>query len=854
MPPDRRPSLAGSISSPTGGHYTVDAPSSLHSNGGAGQDDDHSASPSAEPEGSKGKRKHTRGIGRGRACLTCRKRKVKCDGVQPQCGVCISTAIRLGQDPSLVVCDFPSEEERRKPVGGGKVYALEAKIQALERKLAEAESRAEAKAQSAAVAAQGPHPPMLPYPQQLDLDRSRDHPQPRPHTATTTTSTGMQGPSTERTPRPRHASAGGQAFFDPATTDALGLRFPLESDNNGALGSPFRAFGFGSTSQGAPVRADSTPASGDGTAGGFPPFAHPLDPSGSAAAPPPSFSHPGHIMSSQFVASPTYAPMGHPPTANSSSSSGPARPAPFSDPPQLLPAPAHMSNDLTAPAAAILPSGPRLPSYTTLSRLVNIFFDYPHEAIDLINRRRFMAAFARPPDHPEYPAECLLHAMVATATDLAGVEAWEGEVRYWTEGQSPAVFHADLAEYLLPLGFRTERNLLQVAQAAVLFACLNLYHGRFSRAYIDTSIAVRICTSLGLNHNVFLPNHLPLSSFLAHRTALPPPQDEEEARERSVTWWFAYTVETFSAAATGWACCIDERDITTLVPAAGPVGDDPLAREALYLHSPSFFVTNPPHLVRLVQINLKVTMLLNRVCTFVSRTTALANATPERSALHPSEFPKIRSSPAFTKLEAALENFGRKAPAQLVALLQPEAFLCPSLVATSVIILHERFCTSEHNDPSMLKCLEAANSILQNMQVLNNASFHPRQIPPFLSFCWTVAARTYLRQMAIRQFKGMPPTYPSSSGHGQHPAVGSGPTLEDEVRHLTQIVTSIVARLEHFRTPVGPLMAASLVSLLDRPDICLPECDRVKVDRTGQTALANLTSVMSNIAPAAVNV
>lgn len=206
-----------------------------------------------------------------------------------------------------------------------------------------------------------------------------------------------------------------------------------------------------------------------------------------------------------------------------------------------------------------------------------------------------MAVFQHPPDHPDYPAECLLHAMVATATDLAGLDAWEGEERYWNEGQSPAVFHADLAEvrrhdptrgqahrafstdrtplvqYLLPLGFRTERNLLQVAQAAVLFACLNLYHGRclmfrlafriqfaaltlvpcsFSRAYIDTSIAVRICTSLGLNHNIFLPNHLPLSSFLAHRTALPPPQDEEEARERSVTWWFAYTVETFSAAAT----------------------------------------------------------------------------------------------------------------------------------------------------------------------------------------------------------------------------------------------------------------------------------------------------------------
>ena len=168
--------------------------------------------------------------------------------------------------------------------------------------------------------------------------------------------------------------------------------------------------------------------------------------------------------------------------------------------------------------------------------------------------------------------------------------------------------------------------------------------------------------------------------------------------------------------------------------------------------------------------------------------------------------------------------------------------MCPSLVATSVILLHERFCTSEHNDPSMLKCLEAANSILQNMQVLNStvsvsclffcpaqmlilpslfhlvctdASFHPRQIPPFLSFCWTVAARTYLRQMAIRQFKGMPPAYPPSSGHG-HPAVGPGPTLEDEVRHLTQIVTSIVARLEHFRTPVGR-------ESLRSPCMCAPD-------------------------------
>ncbi|POY71910.1 hypothetical protein BMF94_5067 [Rhodotorula taiwanensis] len=832
---------------------------------------------------SRSTKKPTKGIGRGRETQSKVYAERQGDGVQPQCGVCIATAIRSGHDPSLVVCDFPTEEERRKPVGGGKVYALEAKIQALERKLADAERRAAGGYVPSPRATPVPSTQGMPQiPLRLDDGQVRASPQPRPQTAASLTETKpMIGP--ERTPRSRHASVGGQPYLpsgEPlrplylahletgvgppsaaASTSSAGAStsyagFALASATKSNVASPFTHH--------PPYLAEVPGSASTGPVSAAPSFAFPqahLEP------PSPSGQTNGYsgkgILSGHpaFGASPTYALMGpvsHP------ISTGPSEPAPFSDPPPLgSPAiqmsgaapPHRMGPSATtgAPVAATVPSGPRLPSYSTLSRLVNVFFDYPHEAIDLINRRRFMAAFECPPDHPEYPAECLLHAMVATATDLAGLDAWEGEERYWNEGQSPAVFHADLAEYLLPLGFRTERNLLQVAQAAVLFACLNLYHGRFSRAYIDTSIAVRICTSLGLNHNVFLPNHLPLSSFLAHRTALPPPADEEEARERSVTWWFAYTVETFSAAATGWACCIDERDITTLVPAAGPVGDDPIAREALYLHSPSFFITNPPHLVRLVQINLKVTVLLNRVCTFVSRTTALANATPDRSALKPSEFPKIRSSPAFTKLEAALENFGRKAPAQLVALLEPEAFLCPSLVATSVILLHERFCTSEHNDPSMIKCLEAANSILQNMQVLNNASFHPRQIPPFLSFCWTVAARTYLRQLAIRQLKGMPPVHlgDASLGNGHN---GGTPTLEDEVRHLTQIVTSIIARLEHFRTPVGPLMAASLVSLLDRPDICLPEADRAQVDRSGQTAIANLTSVMSSVAPAAVNV
>ncbi|GAA5844457.1 hypothetical protein JCM9279_006312 [Rhodotorula babjevae] len=713
MPPDR--------------HYTPQL-GPVHDHDPLGSPSSSSHRPPREPLNS---------LGRGRACR---------DGVQPLCGPCTNAAARAGQDMSNMRCDFDTEEERRKPVGGGKVAALEAKIAALERRLAEVTSPSSA---SPAFGASTSRPPSASTP--------------------------------SGTPRRQQHQ---QQHHIPDPTFQYNAPPPF--------------------SNGAP--AQSLPHFDAFAAASIQPHPQMPQPIASTSALPDYSFPPG---------APTYPPQSQ---SQSSSSYGPF-PGPFEPPSQSF-ANAYWH---PAPAPTSVPGNPRLPSPLLLERLVNIFFDYPHEAVDLVSRRRFMDAFSLGAAHPDYPAQSLLHAMVATATDLAGDEVWDAEERYWGS-QGPAEYHADFADVLIPLGFRTERNILQVAQAAVLFACFNLYHGRFSSAYIDTSVAVRICISLGLNHESYSLRDLPLSSFLSHRTFLTPPRDEEEMMERATTWWFALTVETFSAAATGWACCIDERDITTLIPAASPFGDDPTAREALYLHSPSFFSLNPPHLVRLVQINLKVTVLMNRVCTFVHRTTALANATPDRSALGPSDFPKIRASPAFTKLESALENFGRKAPAQLVTLLEPEAFLCPSLVATSVILLHERFCTSDEQDPSMVKCAEACRNIFQNMQVLNSASFHPRQIPPFLTFCWGVAGRTFLRELAIRQLRG----------------VFDG----DEAAQLRSCVQAICARLEQTRTPLGPNMAAALLVMLDHPDICLPSADAAVRNPPGVSSIARLTSLL----------
>lgn len=172
-------------------------------------------------------------------------------------------------------------------------------------------------------------------------------------------------------------------------------------------------------------------------------------------------------------------------------------PTPFTFPPQPSYPQFPAAFDPFAPVAPApaplppvdVPGNPRLPSPPLLERLMNVFFDLPHEAVDLVSRRRFMETFALGPAHPDYPAKCLLHAMVATATDLAGDEVWEGEERYWGD-QGPAEYHADFADVLIPLGFRTERNILQVAQAAVLFACFNLYHGRCAALRCPSPCAV----------------------------------------------------------------------------------------------------------------------------------------------------------------------------------------------------------------------------------------------------------------------------------------------------------------------------------------------------------------------------
>ncbi|GAA6003076.1 hypothetical protein JCM10207_001973 [Rhodosporidiobolus poonsookiae] len=449
-----------------------------------------------------------------------------------------------------------------------------------------------------------------------------------------------------------------------------------------------------------------------------------------------------------------------------------------------------------------------LPPDPILRRLIDTFFDAPHECNDVVNRTRLLLRFELPRDHPDYPAATLLHSMAAISIDLLGEEVvFEGYERYWGSETSASEYHADQAAALLPTTFRTETCGLQIAQAALLTSWFNSAHGRISRYYIDIIFAVRICLALGINYSGPVQQHLPLTAVLPSRTLLPATTAVQELQERNMVMWGVFSCETLTAAAHGSPSCLDERDITAFLPAATPYDlNDPLARDALYLHSPNFFTTNPSALVRQHQMNLKAMLLMSRVLAFVHRTIALACAEPERGGLNEVDFPKIRASPAFQRLEASLELFRRRTPSQLVALLEPHAFFFPALTGATAIILHEHFVGSDEDCPSLKACVSAADDMIQNLKGLNNATFQPRRLSAFLVYTYLVCGRAYIRELAIKQRQGTL-------------------TAEDESR-ITDNIHTIISRLQNSRTGVGPQCASSLLVLLDNPTICLPPTDQ----------------------------
>ncbi|GAA5983894.1 hypothetical protein JCM11641_006413 [Rhodosporidiobolus odoratus] len=652
---------------------------------------------------------HAPSIPRGKACQTCRRRKLKCDGIRPLCGACKKSAMAHGDDLAVISCEYddPNAPKRKRASPGSKVAALEAEITELKAAMAQA---------------------------------------------------GLATGSTSSV-----VASGFPTDLSPPVIDYSS--FPSE------------------------------PA---------PPAGHCLPPAVFTAwYPPPAASDPHPSGSSGSRSSyefPTSHLAQHPQQLTPPSTSDESSPG-------ALPQSGDPMLDL------LYPGWPRdLPSPELTNKLVEIFLTRPHICSDMISPSKLRTALLLPPTSPNFPHVGLLHLICGLAALMVSDDFFLGEDKY--NGVKPTEYHAACGKAALDKSITSGEKLFQVAQTVTLLCFWAYTNARFVELWLYCGQATRILTPLGLNHlrtagdNDANPSHF--KPFL-----LPPTSDPAVLYERSMAFHFAFLADRFSSGNTGWATSLDDADITTALPhrtVPYPIGN--LEESPLSPRNPMFFLSHPPHLVGPLQLMLKSVVLFGRVNAFTQRaphqkpTATSWDANPLNDPVR-----DIRDTDAFKRLDVTIQSFRASIPREyqlhsfvpgsgtFPVLDETRLCLVHGLAHISTILLHEPWVASlDEGDFSMRKCSESAREILQAVFILLSTSYEISLYSPYINMVWSVAGRTFVREMAIKIVKN------DTNGL-------------DELR--SHVETLLMALRAH-KTPLGAVSASQLEFLLSEPMRTLP--------------------------------
>ncbi|KAK4057271.1 hypothetical protein OIO90_001768 [Microbotryomycetes sp. JL221] len=720
---------------------------------------------------------------RGKACLTCRSRKVKCDGATPSCSACRRSAQAKGDNPDTIVCDYDTPEQRRRPVGGGKVWGLETKIKDLEAKIAELSKENEQ--QKTVIAAAGlAEQAQMHFGGRIDTNHSMavddndatalNAMPPLPSMDPLTSTNGTSSINDNQIPPP-------PTLLEPPRLDTLPEFAPTTTlelpriDNIDAL------------------RRQQKPY--------------------------------GDISNSTYFSQSFAVERQHFPT-----------PTPLSLPQQspLL--------DLFYPNWPRT-----LPSPQLVHRLVDAFFSKSHLVSVMINKPRLMRNLQLPPTHSDFPTTALLHGIIAIASNCVSDDVWQGEDRYWGPDETPADWHARQAKMGIESSWVNDDHYLEVAQTAVLCCFLSYQNARFGEVWLECAQATRLAVPLGINHlRSCGPGKRPKWSKHLKTSMLQPTEDEDELFERSITFWFgeqgdfaifaqclsltliaAFTCDRFASASTGWATSLDEEDVTTLLPS--PTGNkypvDHLNESPLSVHNPHFLTSHPSHLVQTLQLYLNSHETLKP-----AGSASAIGVGPNNGKIHMSESPFAsidpRESVLFKQLDQDLIAFRNSIPREYQHVsLQAHTDALISLVHAiphaSTILLHEPFVTMSETDPSMTKCVNSARAILDTIFTLYSSSFELSLLVPFINFTWAVAGRTLVRQLALKSLRKQ----------------------TSECDELRSSVNTIISAMKSGRTKLGLSTSQALEALLRCPAVCLPAFEMKHhgfgfapvIDASGQT-------------------
>ncbi|KAK4048864.1 hypothetical protein OIO90_005672 [Microbotryomycetes sp. JL221] len=447
-----------------------------------------------------------------------------------------------------------------------------------------------------------------------------------------------------------------------------------------------------------------------------------------------------------------------------------------------------------------------LPSPDLVNRLVNVYFAKNHAASGMLNPQKFFAAMSLPPTNNGFPHSALLHAVLATAVRMVSVDFFGFEHRYWGEEATPADYHAKRARVHVEEAIITGRRLMQVLQASILLSFYSYSRARFVEVWLSCGLSTRIATPLGLNHLKGASE--PTGGFLAAMrkpTLLPPTDDQEELNERATAFWLAFMADRFSSASTGWATSLDETDVSTVIPSAtGVYSIGNTETSVMSPRHPHFLISHPPQHVQGFQLYIKSVILFGRVVNYLHRLpTETAWKVGNIRGREPAA--DLRMTPDFKQLDADAVAFRLSVPRHFMDVVQGahednRYCLVFALPHTATILLHEPFCTTKPGDVSMERCVLSAKAILEAIFTLFSTSFDVGLLCPFINYCWAIAGRTLVRELAIKQHRG----------------------TTEGVDQLRSGIQCILAAMKGFSAELGKSTAMSLQLLYDDPSQCLP--------------------------------
>ncbi|KAF2030137.1 hypothetical protein EK21DRAFT_100705 [Setomelanomma holmii] len=370
-----------------------------------------------------------------------------------------------------------------------------------------------------------------------------------------------------------------------------------------------------------------------------------------------------------------------------------------------------------------------LPPQDVMDELYQIYFTKVHTSLPAIHRPRFFAALNLAPHmRPPVCLRYIMWTLAASATDK-----YEGLQEHFYQR---ARKYAQMDEMK---GHGESTITLAHCQAWILTCTYEFKQMYFPRAWLSAGRAVRLAQMMQL--------HRLDGAGLDVKQCLPPPKDWTEREERRRTFWMSFCIDRYASIGTGWPMTIDERDITTNLPAS----DDAFEKSKPMPTGSLDQVLSPNGASGLQPLGGIV----------------LTAAMFGRNLLHlhrpgPDDRDDDINGGFWTRhrsIEQILLQTALGLPDHLrlpAGLTDPNVVFANMCIHTSAICLHQAaiFKADKHRLPanvsneSKIRCVTAAAEIASIMRMISHMDLGAMN--PFISFCVYVAARVFVQYLKTR--------------------------------------------------------------------------------------------------------